>query len=73
MARESVEYLRRLSRLVLIEKNRREQEAIEQIQAGINIRLDEINRREEFMRRISGVIAEKDKEATDEETSSKET
>ena len=73
MDRESVEYLRRLSRLVLIEKNRREQEAIEQIQAGINIRLDEINRREEFMRRISGVIAEKDKEAADEETSSKKT
>ena len=63
MDRESVEYLRRLSRLVLIEKNRREQEAVEQIQTGINIRLDEINRREEFMRRISGVIAEKDKEA----------
>jgi len=63
MDRTSVEYLRRLSRLVLIEKKRREEEAINQLQDGINLRLDEIRQRREFITKIDGVVAEKDKEA----------
>ena len=58
-ARDSVEYLRKLSRLVLIEKKRREQEAIDQINAGIALRVDEINKRRELINRIDEVIEEK--------------
>lgn len=80
MDRTSVEYLRRLSRLVLLEKKRREEEAINQIQEGINLRLDEIRQRREFITKINEVVGEKDtdcaslrRQAHDEEAYRKET
>jgi hypothetical protein len=60
--RESVEYLRRLSKLVLIEKKRREVEAIDLINAGIALRVDEINKRRELINKIDEVIEEKSHE-----------